>query len=101
MWCQYDTVHILKTGTPKIITVMVQIKNSLHGFNNASMRPKDVDGMANNVGPDQTAPLWSCLIWASTVCKDLSIQKLTFFTAVTEHGSIIKTSVEQSDKAGE
>ena len=29
MWCQYDTIHILKTGTPKIITVIVQIKNSL------------------------------------------------------------------------
>ena len=27
------------------------------------MHPKDADGMANNVEPDQTAP--SCLIWVS------------------------------------
>ena len=31
------------------------------------MRPKDADGMANSVDPDQTAPIWVC-----SVCPDLS-----------------------------
>ena len=31
--------------------------------------PKDADGMANSVDPNQTAPL-SSLIWVYTVCRD-------------------------------
>ena len=38
------------------------------------MCPKDADGMANSVDPDQTT--WSSLIWVYTVCLDLPVQKL-------------------------
>ena len=47
---------------------------------NAEMRPKDTDGMANSVGPDQTAPCRSSLIWAYTGCLDLHVPKFRNFT---------------------
>ena len=34
------------------------------------MSPKDTDGMANSVDPDQTA------LWVCTVCPDLPVRKL-------------------------
>ena len=37
------------------------------------MHPKEADGMANSVDPDQTAPFRSSLIWVCTVCLDLSV----------------------------
>ena len=37
------------------------------------MSPNDAYGMANNVDPDQTAPL----IWVYTVCPGLSVRKLS------------------------
>ena len=37
--------------------------------------PNDVDGMANSVDPDQTAPR-SSLIWVCTVCPGISVRKL-------------------------
>ena len=37
------------------------------------MHPKDADGLANSVDPDQTR---SSLIWVCTVCPDLSVRKL-------------------------
>ena len=37
------------------------------------MHPKDAEGIANSVDPDQTAP---SLIWVCTVCPDLSVRKL-------------------------
>ena len=42
------------------------------------MCPKDVhvEGIVNNVDPDQTAPL----IWVYTVCPDLSVRKLRTIT---------------------
>ena len=46
----FVTVKILKFGTPQTIAIIV-IKNS----NIALMHPKDADGMANSVDPDQTA----------------------------------------------
>ena len=42
------------------------------------MCPKDSDGMANGVDPDQTAP--SNLIRVYTVCPDLSFRKLRIIT---------------------
>ena len=36
------------------------------------MSPKDADGLANSVDPDQTRSL----IWAYTVCPDLLVQIL-------------------------
>ena len=57
------------------------------------MHPKDAEGIANSVDPDQTAPLgavWSgsgsdcssrsSLIWVCTVCRDLSVRKLRKIT---------------------
>ena len=45
------------------------------------MGPKDAEGMAKSVDPDQTAPLGdsssrSSLIWVYTVCPDMSFRKL-------------------------
>ena len=37
------------------------------------MHPKDADGMADSVDPDQTAPLRSNPIWVCTVCSDLYV----------------------------
>ena len=43
------------------------------------MHPKDAEGIANSVDPDQTAPLGG-LIWVCTVCPDLSVRKLRNIT---------------------
>ena len=41
------------------------------------MHPKDAEGIANSVDPDQTAPDQTApLIWVCTVCPDLSVRKL-------------------------
>ena len=40
------------------------------------MSPKDAEGMANSVDPDQR----SSLIWVYTVCSDLSVRKLRIIT---------------------
>ena len=45
------------------------------------MHPKDAEGIANSVDPDQTAPR-SSLIWVCTVCPDLSVRKLRNITVV-------------------
>ena len=45
------------------------------------MCPKDAEGIANSVGPDQTAPR-SSLIWVCTVCPGLSVRKLRIITVV-------------------
>ena len=39
------------------------------------MGPKDADGIVNSIDLDHTAPR-SNLIWAYTVCLDLSVRKL-------------------------
>ena len=41
------------------------------------MHPKDADGMAYSVDPDQTAPFWNSLIRVCTVCSDFSEPILT------------------------
>ena len=46
------------------------------------MLPKDADGMTNSVGPDQTAPLRSSLIWICTVYTDLSVPILRIFMVI-------------------
>ena len=48
------TVKILKFGTPQTIAITV-LKIEKNGCNIALMHPKDADGMANSVDPDQTA----------------------------------------------
>ena len=45
------------------------------------MGPKDADGMANSVDPDQTR---SSLVWVYTVCPDLSVRKLRIITESIE-----------------
>ena len=45
------------------------------------MSPKDADGMANSVDPDQTAPR-SSLIWVCTICPGLSVHKLRIITVI-------------------
>ena len=42
------------------------------------MGPKDADGMANSVDPDQT------LVWVYTICPDLSVLKLRFITVLNK-----------------
>ena len=42
------------------------------------MRPKDAEGIANSVDPDQTA-----LIWVCTVCPGLCVRKLRIITVMT------------------
>ena len=41
------------------------------------MSPKDADGIANSVVPDQ-----SSLIWVCTVCPDLSVRRLRIITVL-------------------
>ena len=48
------TVKILKFGTPQTIAIIV-LKIEKVWCNIALMHPKDADGMANSVDPDQTA----------------------------------------------
>ena len=54
------TVKILKIWTPeKVAVIILNLKNCFYCI---EMHRKDVDGMANSVDPDQTAPLgevWS------------------------------------------
>ena len=45
------------------------------------MHPKDAEGIANSVDPDQTAPR-SSLILVCTVCPDLSVRKLRNITVL-------------------
>ena len=47
-------VKILKFGTPQTIAITV-LEIAKVGCNIALMHPKDADGMANSVDPDQTA----------------------------------------------
>ena len=48
------TVKTLKFGTPQTIAIIV-LKTEKFDVNIALMYPKDADGMANRVDPDQTA----------------------------------------------
>ena len=48
------TVKTLKFGTPQTIAIIV-LKIEKFDVNIALMHPKDADGMANRVDPDQTA----------------------------------------------
>ena len=48
------TVKTLKFGTPQTIAIICP-KNKKGRCNIALMHPKDADGMANIVDPDQTA----------------------------------------------
>ena len=46
------------------------------------MHPKDAEGIANSVDPDQTAPSRSSLIWVCTVCPDPPVRKLRKITVI-------------------
>ena len=70
-----NTVKLLKIRTPENFAV-IPLKFEKDGFNIRVMHPKDADGIANSVDPDQTAPL----IWVCTVCPDLSVRKLRNIT---------------------
>ena len=49
------TVKILKFGTPQTIAIIVLKIEKNRKENIPLMHPKDADGMANSVDPDQTA----------------------------------------------
>ena len=49
------------------------------------MHPKDAEGIANSVDPDQTAP---SLIWVCTVCPDLSVRKLRKISTVSANDNL-------------
>ena len=61
----------LKNWDTQTNTIIILKKQNSLGFqcNNAV---KIVDGMANSVDPDQTAPKRSTLAWVCTVCSDIS-----------------------------
>ena len=48
---KHTTVKILKFGTPQTIAIIVVKKENF----DVTLHPKDADGMANSVDPDQTA----------------------------------------------
>ena len=50
---------LLKTGTPKIGMVII-LKKTVRLYN-AVIGPKDIDGLANSVDPDQNVPFRSVL----------------------------------------
>ena len=58
------------------------------------MHPKDAEGTANSVDPDQTVPK-SSLIWVCTVCPDLSLRKLRniTFLYIFDFTSLLTTMV--------
>ena len=58
------------------------------------MHPKDAEGIANSVYPDQTAPLGS-LIWVCIVCPDLSVRKLGNITVTVFLYAQIKIHIIQ------
>ena len=48
------------------------------------MHPKDAEGIADSVDPDQ-----SSLIWVCTVCQNLSAQKFRIITVLSYPSGII------------
>ena len=75
----YCTLKIFKTDTPKIITI-IPLTRKQFGFTVQYCIQQDcVDGKANSVDPDQTAPVMSSMIWVCTVCSDLSVPVLRIF----------------------
>ena len=63
----YNTVNFLNIRTHKIFAVIILKVEQWRVLR--IMHPKDTEGMANSVDPDQTAPL----MWVRTVCPDLSV----------------------------
>ena len=74
------TVKILKFGHPKICCNHPESWTRWHFFR--VMHPKDEEGIANSVDPDQR----SSLIWVCTVCTDLSVWKLRSITELVNEG---------------
>ena len=56
------TVKILNIGTPETFAV-ISLKFEQRGFTIETC-PKDIDGIANSVDPDQTAPLGA--VWSGS-----------------------------------
>ena len=50
-----STVKILKFGTPQTIAIIVLKIEKFDVTLHYLMHPKDADGMANSIDPDQTA----------------------------------------------
>ena len=67
-----STIKFVNIRTPKVCCNPLKFKQG--DFYHRVMPLKDADKTANSVDPDQT----SSLIWVSTVCQDLSAQKLRF-----------------------
>ena len=66
-----DTIEFLNFWTPTKYTVNT-LKFKIW-FRHGVIPPNDVNGIANNEDPDQTAPLAAVLIWVCTVCPALSV----------------------------
>ena len=90
IYCGRTTVKLLNIRAPeKLAVINLKFEQWLY---HRVMRPKDTDGMANSVDPDETDPngkqcrprsddcsSWSSLIWVYTVCPGLSVRKLRNF----------------------
>ena len=71
------TVKILKFGTPQTIAIIV-LKNRKVWRNIALMHPKDADGMANSVDPDQTASSEAVWSWSALFAETYLSQYIEF-----------------------
>ena len=71
------TIKIVNIVTQNKITIVLEFLQNFVFFSAA-----DADGMANSVGPDQTAPFRSSLFCVSTVSSDLSVPILIIITVI-------------------
>ena len=74
---RWATVKILKFGTPQTIAIIV-LKIEKVWCNIALMHPKDADGMANSVDPDQTASSEAVWSWSALFAETYLSQYIEF-----------------------
>ena len=72
------TVKILKFGTPQTIVIIVLKIEKFDVALIALMHPKDADGMANSVDPDQTASLEAVWSWSALFAETYLSQYIEF-----------------------
>ena len=79
------TVKVLNFGTPEVFAVIYS-KIQTKRLNPRVFCQNEANGIANSEDPDQTG---SSLIWACTVCPDLSVLKLRFITVGPDNAWVI------------
>ena len=77
MFIIVPTIKILKFGTPQTIAIIV-LKIEKVWCNIALMHPKDADGMANSVDPDQTASSEAVWSWSALFAETYLSQYIEF-----------------------